>query len=531
MSEPTPVATGTIGSTPLSQLLVYALERSLTGGFVFQSASNPAQKSAFTFRKGAPIKARVAAKETALGHICARLGFVDAGDVEQVAQQPRPKLFGEHLYDLGLIEREQLNTALREQLYAQLEWLAAQAPDTQYGFYENQDFLQAYADGPIEIDPLRAIGRVSRVQPLSSRVTVRVVESFGSATVQLHPQARVGRFEFDPAESAVLDVLRAKPQTYAELVATELLEPVRLQHLVALLAITKHINVPGGFPLGVNLTQSKTPTDSRRAAPRRWPGVTPAEQEAVSTALPTDARRAEIVQKVAELETADYYQVLGVESGVETAVVQHAFLQLAKYWHPDKLPAALTDLKPEVTRIFARMTEAHQVLSNTKTRGEYDKLRADGGASDEEQRKVQEVLRAASAFQKAEVFAKREDWEQALKFAEQAYRGDPEQAEYAALYAWIAARQPDRAQNGMYDDLLEILHRAVRQQRNNIRVRLYRAFVFKLAGQYTEAMRDYRFVVDTDPTNVEAQREVRLHKMRRDSSPPPGVLKRFFKKP
>src|SRR5690606_35878362 len=118
----------------------------------------------------------------------------------------------------------------------------------------------------------------------------------------------------------------------------------------------------------------------------------------------------------------------------------------------------------------------------------YDKLRADGGGSEEEQRKVQEVLRAASAFQKAEVLAKREDWEQAVKLAEQAYRGDPEQAEYGALYAWIAARQPDRAQNGMYDDLIEILHRAVKQQRNNIRVRLYRASVLKLAGQYTEAM-------------------------------------------
>jgi curved DNA-binding protein CbpA len=341
----------------------------------------------------------------------------------------------------------------------------------------------------------------------------------------------VGRFEFDASESTVLDVLRAKPQTYADLVATDLLDEPRVARLIALLAITKHINVPGGFPLGVGASQSVTPVMSRRAVSRRTPSITPVEQDAASSLPGVGDRRAEILQKARDLENADFYQVLGVEPAADAAVLQSAFLQLAKHWHPDRIPAGLGDLKAEVTRIFARMTEAHQILSNVKNRAEYDKLRSGGGNSDEEQRKVQEVLRAASAFQKAEVLAKREDWDQALKFAEQAYQGDPQQAEYAALYAWVAARIPDRAATGGYDDLIAVLHRAVKQQRNNIRVRLYRASVLKMAGQYVEAMRDYKFVAETDPTNVEAQREVRLHKMRRDSSPPPGVLKRLFKKP
>ncbi len=242
----------------------------------------------------------------------------------------------------------------------------------------------------------------------------------------------------------------------------------------------------------------------------------------------SDERRAEIAQKAEAIESANFYQVLGVEAGADVGVIQSAFLQLAKRWHPDRLPAPVGDLKPVVTRIFARMTEAHQILSNPRNRAEYDKLSATGGNSDDEQRKVQEVLRAASAFQKAEVLAKREDWVAALKVAEQAYQGDPHQAEYGALYAWIAARA---AENPNYEELLQILGRAVKMQRNNVRVRLYRAAVFKLAGQAQEAMRDYRVVSDLDPTNVEAQRELRLHRMRKESSPPPGVLSRIFKKP
>lgn len=476
------------------------------------------------------VKAKVPAQATALGQVCASLGFVDLGDIEETAKQPRQRLFGEHLYDLGLIERDQLNSALYEQLYRQLEWIATLPEETQYGYYEGKNFLEAYGGPPLEVDPLLAIGRVARIKPLALAVTARVIASLGETVLQLHPQARVGRFQFGASEVTILDVLRAKPQSYRELMDTELLDPARLAQLVSLLALTKHLNVPGGYPLGVAAGQSVSPV-MMRVAPAKVASVLPAENDRVSSTPPeTMDRRREILEKVRAFENADFYQVLGVEPGAEVAVIQGAFLQLAKVWHPDRLPAALSELKPEVTKIFARMTEAHQILSNLRNRAEYDKLRAGGGNSDDEQRKVQEVLRAASAFQKAEVLAKREDWAQALKFAEQAYQGDSEQAEYAALYAWVAAHALERGQGNSYDELLDILHRAVKQQRNNVRVRLYRAAVFKLAGQGVEAMRDYRSVSELDPTNVEAQREIRLHRMRKDSSPPPGVLKRLFKK-
>lgn len=478
------------------------------------------------------VKAKVPTQSTALGQVCASLGFVDLADIEETAKQPRQRLFGEHLYDLGLIEREQLNSALYEQLYRQLDWIATLPDETQYGYYDGKNFLESYGGPPLEVDPLLAIGRVTRVKPLALAVTARVIASLGETVLQLHPQARVGRFQFGASEATILDVLRAKPQSYRELMETDLLDPARLAQLVSLLALTKHLNVPGGYPLGVAASQSVSPV-MMRVAPPRVVSVLPAENDrdrASSTPPETIDRRREIMEKVRAFENADFYQVLGVEPGAEVAVIQGAFLQLAKAWHPDRLPAALSELKSEVTKIFARMTEAHQILSNPRNRAEYDKLRAGGGNSDDEQRKVQEVLRAASAFQKAEVLAKREDWAQALKFAEQARQGDPEQAEYAALYAWVAAHAPERVQSSNYDELLEILHRAVKQQRNNVRVRLYRAAVFKLAGQGVEAMRDYRTVSELDPTNVEAQREIRLHRMRKDSSPPPGVLKRLFNK-
>jgi curved DNA-binding protein CbpA len=530
MSAPTLAATGSLGATPVSQLLIYGLERSLTGSLVFQSGAGA--RSAITFAQGIVVKARVPSVETSLGQLCVRLGIVDASDIEQTVKQERSRLFGEHLYDLGLIEREQLSGVLVEQVYVQLEWLARLPAEAQYGFYDQQDLLANWGGRPLEIDPLAAIGRVTKAMPLSAQLTNRVVAGMGDTPLQLHPQARVGRFEFNASQTTVLDVLRAKPQSFGQLLATELMPRNELEQLVTLLALTKHLQIPGGLPLGVNVTHSASSVTMRRVLSRRAGNLTPSPsvREPDSSSVPpgSQERRAEIAQKAVAIESANFYQVLGVEPNADVSVIQNAFLQLAKRWHPDRVPSQVADLKPVVTRIFARMTEAHQILTNARNRAEYDKLSAGGGNSDDDQRKVQEVLRAASAFQKAEVLAKREDWAAAFKVAEQAYQGDPNQAEYGALYAWIAARATESPN---YEELLQILTRAVKMQRNNVRVRLYRASVFKLAGQTQEAMRDYRVVSDLDPTNVEAQRELRLYRMRKETSPPPGVLSRIFKKP
>ncbi len=267
MSAPTLAATGSLGATPLSQLLIYGLERSLSGSLVFQFGSGP--RSALTFAKGVVTKVRVPSVETSLGQLCVRLGIVDASDIEQTVKQDRSRLFGEHLYDLGLIEREQLNALLVEQVYTQLEWLARLPAEAQYGFYEGQDLLANWGGRPLEIDPLIAIGRVTRTNPLATQLTGRVVAGMGDAPLHLHPQARVGRFEFNASQTTVLDVLRAKPQSFQELLSTELMPRKDLEHLVTLLALTKHLQVPGGSPLGVNATQSVSPVIARRALSRR----------------------------------------------------------------------------------------------------------------------------------------------------------------------------------------------------------------------------------------------------------------------
>jgi tetratricopeptide (TPR) repeat protein len=187
-----------------------------------------------------------------------------------------------------------------------------------------------------------------------------------------------------------------------------------------------------------------------------------------------------------------------------------------------------------VTRIFAKITEAHKVLSNPTQRADYDRLSREGHQEEDEQAKVQQVLRAVTAFQKAEVLARRSDWAGVEKLAAQAHEDDPEQAEYAALLAFARTKLGRHAPD--YADVLALLNPAVAQEPRNVRIKLYRAQVLKQAGKTNEAIRDFRAVVEADPGNVDAQRELRLYKMRRGEaaedrkSEPGGLFGRFFGK-
>ena len=528
-------ARGTLATTPLWELFVFCLDRQLSGTLVIESSEG---RSALTLSEGAVVKAKLSAGGILLGQVCIDMGFIEQADLQAVLDRQLARPIGETLRDLGLIDQEQLRAALQEQLLQQVEWCGRLPEQAIYGYYQGQNFLERWGGIGPGVDPLRAIWRCAANSMTAQRATT-VVTAFGDRVLRLHPRARVGRFGFDAGTSAALDVLRAKPQSYRDLVGTRLAPADLLNRVLAVLALTRHLDLGGqGVPLAVE-TGNPEAGGARAtvAAPRvvakrhkRAGEPSAARSEPEEGDAEAVARRKEVTEMAARVGSLDFYALLGVGSGADPSAIQSAFFQLAKRWHPDRLPQHMKDLKDACTRVFARMTEAHQVLSNSSKRAEYDRLMAEGTSSEEEQEKVQRVLRAATAFQKAEVLARRMDWEGALPFAEKAYRDDPEQAEYGALFAWIAAHSKHRTQSDA--ELVEMLNDAVKAQRDNIRIRTYRAEVLGLVGKAGAALRDFRFIHDKDPRNVDAARAIRLAKMRSQESEgeSEGLFGKLFKR-
>lgn len=78
----------------------------------------------------------------------------------------------------------------------------------------------------------------------------------------------------------------------------------------------------------------------------------------------------------------NYYEVLGVQSSATPEDIKKAYRKLALRWHPDKNP----DNKEEAEKKFKQVSEAYEVLSDSKKRSLYDRAGCDswgagGGAS------------------------------------------------------------------------------------------------------------------------------------------------------
>ncbi|HWA77541.1 MAG TPA: DnaJ domain-containing protein [Polyangiaceae bacterium] len=548
MSTPRPTATGSLDSTPFLNLLVYALDHRLTGTLVLEEAGG--RRHAVQFQDGSPWKVKTAEPVVYLGQVLMDMGHLsEAVYADTLARaQSAGELHGQVLTRGGHLDPSLLRVGLREQLTRLVVYLAGRPRDTLYGYYDQQNLLDRWGgpDAP-RGRPLEIIWRVAALHAPGEYIA-DVLSRLSERALQLHYDAPIHRFYFGRSEQAVLEVLRAKPQTLTELLGRDLAERATVERLIYVLALTRQFELsPDVLPLGAD----EAPSSTRPAAPlhpaavgfgtpplppregagraghgsspqvRALRGESPGHPVRSAEAPEITQLRAEILARADRVEES-FYEVLGLAKDVPQAEVQPAFLALAKRWHPDRIPPELADLREAASRVFARMTEASQVLSDLTQRREYDRKVRRAGREAEEQEHVARVLRAATSFQKAEVFFKRNNLVAAEAEARQALTDDPEQADHIALLAWLVAQKPD----ANLEASIKELDRALMLQPNNVRVLWYRGQLYKRIGKLGRAMRDFRYVVERDPRHVDAQREIRLYNMRRGergtSIPPSG---------
>lgn len=554
---------GSLAQTPFCELLVYALSRSLTGSLVLECPDRT--KHAIYFLLGSPVKARVDEASMRIGALLLARGSIGAAARAAAEAQPPGQLFGERLVAAGALEAGVLQAALDEQLYRQLGWLARVPSATAFAYFADTDLLAQWGGEQRSLDPLAAFWLAVQSNAPKERVA-QACQGLADKVLRLHPASRIGRFAFGNRERPVLDVLRVKPQPLAELRKTALLEPDALERLVYALTLTRHLDM-GEPPLGVTghtrqmaaqkaavrrnsppQTAAVAPASSARkpAAPAAPAPPSPAAPEAPKderaqrrelTQTGRFAGREELEAKHRQLEQLDHYALLDLDHNASPEQIASTFTTLVRRWHPDRLSPELADLKEISMRVFARMTEAHRTLSQQASRQEYDRslgIGSDGASGDSEQAQVERVLRAAESFQKAEILLRKRDLDGAERLAALALAGDKDQPEYAALHAWIRARKTGATEADLAASL-DVLKRATAKQQDNVKIRYYYGGVLKLAGREAAALREFKFVADNDPSNLDAARELRLAEMRRQTGPQAasaegGLFGRFFKR-
>jgi tetratricopeptide (TPR) repeat protein len=461
---PPPTARGNLAKTPFLHLVVYMADKGFAGTIAFGPAGSVHERFVH-FERGAIVKIRAAASD---------------GDGSGSPMRI-------------------LSTLLH-------------APgETGYRYYADLDLFPEEPQRPA-LDPIRIIGSA-----ISSTATTRipdvivegVLEKVGTRVLKMHPQGDVDRFGFGATELAIVQRIRATPSTLAALVGSGVAPERTVRLVVYVLLITRRLDQGSG------------------AAPicPRWRSDPPPQNGAASSPSSGLAelvmRRDAILERASLIDREDYFAILGVPRDVKDAELQSAYFALAKTWHTDRLPAALSEVRETATRVFARMTEAFETLSDPERRAQYvTTLVSPSGKSrvvpDDEAERIQSVLEAASNFRKAEILLKKNDLAAAEKLARAAREADPDQADYIALHvSIIALGRADPTAD--VSDLITELSAALLQDARNERAYFTRATLHRRAGRFDLAIADFRKVAEINPKNVDAVREVRLYEMRRQS--------------
>ena len=83
---------------------------------------------------------------------------------------------------------------------------------------------------------------------------------------------------------------------------------------------------------------------------------------------PADFGVAEIRRRAAGLATESPFATLGLVEGASGEAARAAYFRLARLWNPDRLPLEREEVRGEVTRIFAHMTQARVLLTDPAAR-------------------------------------------------------------------------------------------------------------------------------------------------------------------
>lgn len=510
MSAPEPTITGDLERTPFFHVLISLHTRRVTGTLAIWPETDVRGQDRIYFKDGVPVSARFLAADT------------------------------------PLLDRA-LGTVFPRKRGA-------------FAFYEGHDLVGDEAmRGKIELFALLAASLRTGVR---AEALEAVLAQHEGGMLRVAPGFDFKRYALLPKEERLLEVARAGASSVAELIDACELGPEIGRRLVYLWLATQALVPYAGTPSSAAPRPSVSPATSRPRTPTPPAGSTPpasvppgvptpvpprspvppsrshsgsmpairmSELPLPPSGPPSDAPPAglsgdalafftELRQRTKQIDTQNYYEMLGVPRDAGSDAVRKQFLHLAKRWHPDRLPPELTHLRAEAQQIFHHLTAAHDTLVDEAKRAAYLKTVQDGGGTPEADRKLAAVVTAAMEQQKAEVLMRRRDFAGARNLLEHALSLSGDDADLHVSYAWALLHV--ESGGSLLPDVVRHLDRAITMAPKHDRAHFYRGLALRRLGKEAEALAAFRAAAEANPKNLDAAREVRLAKMRGQLSPP-----------
>lgn len=332
---------------------------------VLRLSQEKVMKAVF-FENGLPVFAISNLKSEQLGELLVRIGKINREDFERASalvKANKGKRLGTILAENGFIDQAEIIPVVRQQvseiIYSLFEWETGE-----YIFDE-----KVRADSDIKLNTFTPEIILEGVRRIKNESLIRAIFNDKGRKVQpaKDPQLRFQGVNLLPAEAFVLSRVDG-PLAIEEILAMGgLPENETLRALCGL--------VSAGI---IEYCEPIRDTAQRKTAAR-----TSTNQQ--SNGNESEAKiREEILRTASFYNNADYYEVLGVTRSATPDEIKKAYYSLAKKFHPDRYHRSLeVDIRSKLETIFAKVSEAYEVLKNSEAREKYDqKIKAKPGATE-----------------------------------------------------------------------------------------------------------------------------------------------------
>jgi CheY-like chemotaxis protein/DnaJ-domain-containing protein 1 len=242
-------------------------------------------------------------------------------------------------------------------------------------------------------------------------ITTQLAQACGSDSLATAINGRATVAELLHAAIDSNDLAKRQRQVYllmSTMAVRASMEPMSM----AVAAVPPRPLEPTPQPLPVSATpQPLTPQPAVRMStpvPVAAPDRSNTPMPIVDTSgTPADRTAREMIEtKWQQIAKLDHWKILGVSKSADAAALRSAYLQLAREFHTDAFATvSLGDSQRTLDRIFARVQEAYDTLSDANLRREYEakaSLEAQGGSSD-----VAAIFGAEAEFAKVRVLVER----------------------------------------------------------------------------------------------------------------------------
>lgn len=377
------VAQGTLGGVPLAHALVYIRNKRLSG--VLELRASAERHAWLVLWKGLVVSSMTTPTVARFGTVVYEMGFIDGTTLDEStiasANAKRPQM--DMLLESGAITPAQRDAVLVEQVRRRVHHLFTLPPSTTFTFREGSP---STSQPLVAVDLLAPVWRGLCDFPPDERAA-EVLRRLGEHRLKLVSESVIEHADLGAAELALCERLAGTPMTLTELRAASKVPAPRVDLLAYLLLITRCVEVEGStrtaVPSGAMWAAASVasePSGSTEAVSvsgadaAREERTKPSSDRMIATAPatplrgPADTGVAEIRRRAAHLATETPFATLGIAEGASAEAARAAFFRLGRLWHPDRVPAALEEVRPEIERIFAHMTQAHRLLTDPAAR-------------------------------------------------------------------------------------------------------------------------------------------------------------------